>query len=83
MSVPKLRTINGAHAALKELDPSTAISASAIRRLVKSGQLPSIHSGNRVYINTDVLLDFLEHPERYPQPEQMPEPVQGIRPVSI
>ena len=83
MSVPKLRTINGAHAALKELDPSTAISASAIRRLVKSGQLPSIRSGNRVYINTDVLLDFLEHPERYPQPEQMPEPVQGIRPVSI
>ena len=39
MSFPKLRTINGAHLALKELDPSTAISASAIRRLVKSGQL--------------------------------------------
>ncbi|MBU5489805.1 helix-turn-helix domain-containing protein [Butyricicoccus intestinisimiae] len=83
MSIPKLRTINGAYAALKELDPSTAVSASAIRRLVKSGQLPAIYSGNRVYINMDVLTDFLERPENYPKPEQKPETVQGIRRVAL
>lgn len=83
MSFPRLRTINGAHLALKELDPSTAISASAIRRLVKSGRLPAIRSGNRTYINLDILTDLLEHPENYPAPEQKPETVQGIRWVAL
>lgn len=83
MNVPKLRTINGAHLALKELDPSTAISASAIRRLVKSGRLPAIRSGNRTYINLDILTDLLEHPENYPAPEQKPELTQGIRRVVV
>lgn len=83
MSIPKLRTINGAYAALKELDPSTAISTSAIRKLVKSGQLPAIYSGNRTYINMDILTDLLEQPENYPAPEQKPELTQGIRRVVV
>ena len=83
MSFPKLRTINGAHLALKELDPSTAISTSAIRSLVKSGQLPAIQSGNRTYINMDILTDLLKHPENYPALEQKPELTQGIRRVVV
>ena len=83
MSFPKLRIINGAYLALKELDPSTAISASAIRGQVKSGRLPAIRSGNRTYINMDILADLLEHPENYPAPEQKPELTQGIRRVVV
>lgn len=83
MTLPKLRTINGAWDELKKIDPHTAISASAIRKLVKTGRLPSIRSGNRVYINMDTLLDLLNHPENYPLPERDPVLVQGIHRVDL
>ena len=37
MSTPRLRTINTAARELKKIDPDTAVSAAAIRRLVKQG----------------------------------------------
>lgn len=62
MSIPRLRTINGAAQELKKLDPSTAVSAAAIRRLVNRGLVSSLHSGNRAYLNFDQLLDYLGDP---------------------
>ena len=40
--IQHLRTIEGAAAWVKELDPNTSLTASAIRRLVKQGELPSL-----------------------------------------
>lgn len=40
--IKHLRTIEGAAAWVKEFDPNTSLTASAIRRLVKQGELPSL-----------------------------------------
>lgn len=78
-NTPRLRTINGAAQELKQLDPSTAVSAAAIRRLVRQGCIPCIYSGTRAYINYDKLLEYLENP--VPPVKAQPATVCGIRPV--
>ena len=40
--IKHLRTVEGAAAWVKEHDPNTSLTASAIRRLVKHGELPSL-----------------------------------------
>jgi len=64
---------------LRKLDPQTSVSLPMIRRLVKSGKVPSVPvgNGNRRLLNLDALLDFLAAPT-----EDKPEQARGIRPVS-
>lgn len=56
----RMRLIKEAIAELKEHDPNTAITEYALRRMVKSGQVPSINAGNRYLVNMDVLERFLQ-----------------------
>lgn len=56
----KLRTINKAAAELKEEDPETPVCAMTIRRWITSGKLRHIKSGNRVYVDMDVLKEFMK-----------------------
>lgn len=56
----RMRLIKEAIAELKAKDPDTAITAYALRRMVKSGQVPSINAGNRYLVNMDVLERFLQ-----------------------
>lgn len=79
MSTPRLRTINTAARELKKIDPDTAVSAAAIRRLVKQGRVPCIHSGNRAYLNFDALLAYLEKP--FQEETHPPVSVHGVRSV--
>ena len=75
----RIRTINLAAEELRKLDPNTALSAAAIRRLVKTGQLPYIQAGNRCYLDFDSLLAYLDNltvPEQHP-----PAYYRGIRRV--
>lgn len=72
---PRLRTINAAARELKQLDPGTAMSSSAIRKLVKGGAIPCIYSGTRAYLNFDSLLSYLHNPE---QTHTLPEKINGI-----
>lgn len=61
---------------LRKTDPDTPVSLKMIRRLVKTGVIPSIPvgNGNRRLLNFDALLAYLENPT-----ESRPEQTHGIR----
>ena len=54
----KLRTMETAYQAIKEMDPDTAITRWAIRQAVTGGYVPSRRVGNKYVINLDSLLDY-------------------------
>ena len=64
---------------LRQLDPETPVTLSMIRRLVKTGAVPSVPvgAGKRRLLNFDALCAYLEHP-----PIEPIQTVHGIRPVS-
>lgn len=74
----RMRTINEAAKWVKQTDPETALTPTAIRRLVISGEIPSRRAGNKYLLDLDTL-------ERYMQGETVadkPAPGFGsIRPV--
>ncbi len=78
MGVVRMRFPAQALEELRRIDPETSVSLPMIRRLVKSGKVPSVPvgNGNRRLLNFDALLDFLAAPA-----EDKPEQVKGIRPV--
>lgn len=51
----RMRTINEAAKWVKDTDPHTALTPTAIRRLVISGELPSRRAGTKYLINLDTL----------------------------
>jgi len=74
----RMRTLTETAAYLKEQDPQTAVTLTALRRMVKTGELPSITVGVKRLINLDVLISHLSN--TIPQSTQQ-EPVSGIRPI--
>ncbi len=58
-NLPKIRTIDAAAEWLRENDPDTALTKTALRRLVVTGQLPSIRIGQKYLIDLDILSDYL------------------------
>lgn len=71
MAVPRMRTVPEAYNELKRLDADTAITLTALRRMVKRGELPVVHVGNKRLVNLDTLLDRLYNPAE-PEPLQQP-----------
>jgi len=55
-----MRTAHGAVEFLKELDPGSEVTEHFVRRLIKTGQLPSVPVGNKRLVNVDLLLDYLK-----------------------
>lgn len=55
----RMRTIDQAAAWLQENDPETALTKTAIRRLVVTGQLPSVRVGQKYLIALETLEDYL------------------------
>ncbi len=58
--LPRMRTIEQAAAWLQENDPRTAFTRTALRRLVTTGQLPSVRVGQKYLVNLDVLEGYLQ-----------------------
>ncbi|MCR5787303.1 MAG: helix-turn-helix domain-containing protein [Acholeplasmatales bacterium] len=56
----RMRTINEALTMIKESDPYSSITYNSIKVLCKKGLIPSIKIGNRVLLNFDALLDYLQ-----------------------
>lgn len=54
-----MRTIEQAAAWLMESDPETALTKTALRRLVVTGQLPSVRVGQKYLIALETLEDYL------------------------
>lgn len=57
--LPRMRTISEAAAWLKAGDPGTAFTPTALRRLVVTGQLPSVRVGQKYLVNLDLLESYL------------------------
>lgn len=54
----KMRTINEAAAFMRQTDPGTAITKTALRRLVTSGQIPSVRVGAKYLVDLGALDEF-------------------------
>lgn len=55
-TLPRVRTIPKAYAEIKALDSGTSFSMRALRRMVKSGEMPTVTVGNKQLINLDLLI---------------------------
>ena len=58
-SIPKMRTLDSAFAEIKASDAGTALTKSALRRFVKTGELPAIRVGRKLLIDVDKVFEFL------------------------
>ena len=74
----RMRTLTETAAYLKEQDPQTAVTLTALRRMVKTGEFPSVTVGVKRLINLDVLISHFGN--AIPQPTQQ-VPISGIRPI--
>ena len=54
----QMRTIDEAAAFMRRTDPHTAVTKTALRRLVTSGQIPSVRVGTKYLIDLGVLDEF-------------------------
>lgn len=66
----RMRTINEAAAYFQEADPSTALTKTAVRRLVVSGAVPSVMIGTKYLVSLEALEAYLEGRNR---PAAIPE----------
>ena len=54
----RMRTIDEAAAFLRQADPNTAVTKTALRRLVTSGQIPSVRIRAKYLVDLGVLDEF-------------------------
>lgn len=55
----RMRTAEGALQIIKDQDPDTAVTLRLIRRLISTGEFPSVPVGRKKLINVDALLEYL------------------------
>lgn len=55
-----IRTIKGAAAYLRDIDPQTPITENVIRAAILRGDLAAIKSGNKYLVNIEVLEEYLK-----------------------
>lgn len=59
MEAPRMRTITEAANWIREQDPDTAFTKTALRRLIVSGKLPHVKVGQKYLVNLETLEAFL------------------------
>ena len=57
--MPQMRTIDQAAIIMHERDPDTALTQTALRRLIVTGQLPHVRIGQKYLVSLEVLEVFL------------------------
>lgn len=80
--MPRLRLLKQAYAEIKAADPDTALTMTALRRLILSGVIPMVYSGRKRFINMDALLDYLDRAggiAKAPTPDEIGK----IRPIQV
>ena len=59
----RMRLISEAYKMLYESDHDTSLTIGALRRIVKSGVLPTMKVGRKTLLNYDALLQYLSCPQ--------------------
>ena len=54
MTLARMRTAQGVHDIIKELDPHTGITVCFIRKIINSGNIPVVCTGNRKLVDADI-----------------------------
>lgn len=80
MALPRMRMMKEAFEEIKQIDPNTALSQHALRKMIISGDIPSIRIGSRYLINLDDLEEFLSTPTYKGKSDETP--TNGIRKIS-
>lgn len=57
--IPKMRSIPKAFEEIKRLDPDTDFTLRALRRMVNTGELPTVKINSKKLVNLDLLIDKL------------------------
>ena len=57
--MPRMRTIDEAYAELVSQDSRSALTKTALRRLVVSGKLSAVRVGQKYLVNMDILENYL------------------------
>lgn len=58
--MPRIRTLTEAYNHIKEMDPETAVTPHALRRMIVSGKIPCTKAGKKYLIDLDVLFEYLK-----------------------
>ena len=74
----RLRKINDAIEELRRSDPGSALTKSALRRMVTTGAIPSVRVGQKYLLDVDQLEELFSRGTK-PQTAPLPEAVEGIR----
>ena len=77
----RLRGINEAAAHFRACDPDTALTKTALRRLVRAGEIPSVRIGQKYLLDVDRIEDLFSQGTQ-PQMAPLPE-TGGIRRIEI
>ena len=62
--MPRMWLAHEIHQDMRALDPNTALTKGAIRRLANNGTIPSVRIGRKILINYDCLLEYLSTPAK-------------------
>jgi len=75
----RMRTIEQAAGYLQEQDSETAITKTALRRLVTTGQIPSVRVGQKYLVSLEAIDEFLQGTDSKPLCDELS--AGKIRPV--
>ncbi|MCL2776179.1 MAG: DNA-binding protein [Oscillospiraceae bacterium] len=75
----RMRTITEAIKAIREADPQTAFTETALRNMIRRGEIPSVKAGCKNLVNLDVLFEYLNNPTS--QSVKIVSTSTGIRPI--
>lgn len=64
----RVRTIEQLYSDVKRLDPDTALTKTAIRRLVLSGDIPSRRAGQKYLVTMEALEAYMNGVQAEPKP---------------
>lgn len=71
----RMRTIKEAVAEIKQEDPRSALTESFLRKLIRSGDFPSVKVGVKTLVNLDRLFEYLGSEEEKEPPQNSDDPV--------
>ncbi|MCQ5131445.1 hypothetical protein NE562_17470 [Butyricicoccus faecihominis] len=78
--LPRIRSAQEALREIQQADPNTALKLYHLQRLMKSGTVPTLRAGNRLFVNLDMLIEYIAtHPDLDLTDEHT---VDGIRAIS-
>ena len=59
MNLPRMRTAPEAIKEIQEIDPRSSLTLTALRRMMKTGEIPVTYINTKRLVNLDLLIEYL------------------------